>query len=114
ALDYDPLTTRQRVVLTPGAVEFRETGQTWGDPEMRRDPDGKLVPRIAGCDVTMTYLPDRGEARTFRGRMNPRSPDYPPPVAPSLPHEKALPPRSCVDCHVDGVGNGPVVLPGSR
>lgn len=114
ALDYDPLTTRQRVVLTPGAVEFRETGQTWGDPEMRRDPDGKLVPRIAGCDVTMTYLPDRGEPRTFRGRMNPRSPDYPPPVAPSLPHEKALPPRSCVDCHVDGVGGGPVVLPGSR
>ncbi len=111
AQDYDPLSTRQRTVLTPGAIDFRDTGQSWGEPEFRRDPDGKLVPRIRGCEVSFNHVAADGKRSSFSPRLNPRTPGYPPPVAPSLPHEKSVPPRSCAECHVGGVGNGPAVLP---
>lgn len=103
AIDHDPITGRQRRVETPGEIDFRAyEGHDWGEPELRPDPDGRLVPRIRGCDVTFTRVGPRGQTTPFLPRMNPRSPDYPPPVAPSMAHEKSLPPRTCVECHTDG------------
>lgn len=113
AMDYDPSSTRQRRVLTPGVIDFRDTQQVWGPPDFRRDPDGKLVPRIRGCDVSFDFISAEGKSSSFHPRMNRGTADsgYPPPVAPSLPHEKSVPPRACTECHVNGVGQGPVVLP---
>lgn len=108
ALDYDPATTRQRVVSTQGAIEFRDTIPGWGLPDFRRDPDGRIGPRIHGCDVSFNFIDRAGKITGFAPRMNPRTPGYPPPVAPSLPHERSIPARACTECHVDGR----VVLPG--
>ena len=110
ALDYDPLTTRQRVLLTPGLVHVEEPPPVrWEPPELRADPDGQVRPRIPGCQVWFRALGPRGEALPFTPRMNPGTPGYPPPVAPSLPHEHSLRARACKDCHPQGVpgGEGP-------
>lgn len=105
AFDYDPATTRQRPVLTPGAVDFKDMGgMTWGTPDFRPDPHGKVEPRIPGCRVSFTWLGPRGERAQFESPLNPGRPGYPPPVAPSLPHELSLSPRTCAECHPDGPG----------
>jgi len=113
ARDYDPASTRQRPVLTPGAVELRPLGgMAWGASEVREDRAGRLSPRVPGCDVTLTHYAQDGTTTVFRPLLNPRSPGYPPPVAPHLAHENALPPRGCQDCHPDGPASRR--LPGSR
>ncbi len=114
AQDYDPRSTRQRERLTPGVIEFRSPGGPgWDEPDFRKGDDGRTAPQIPGCRPSLTVIGERGERREFTPRMNPGSKDYPPPVAPHLPHEKALPARSCSACHVDGKG-GPAVFPRPR
>lgn len=100
ALDYDPASTRQRLITSPGTTDYRDGGTSlWPPPELRPDPDGTLTPRIPGCRVSFDALDAQGKVHSFRPLMNPGGPDYPPPVAPSLPHENSLRPRTCGDCH---------------
>lgn len=108
AADHDPVTLRQRPVLTPGAIEQRGGEKGLGDPELRPDRSGRLVPNIRGCEASLRFLAPRPS--TFRPRMNPDAQGYPPPVAPTLSHELSLAPRTCAECHVDGG----VRLPGQR
>ena len=42
----------------------------------------------------------------YRPRFNPGSPSYPPIVANTHPHENALPPRTCAECHPEGPQGG--------
>lgn len=109
AADHDPRTLRQRPVLTPGAIEQRGGEKALGEPEMRPDAAGRLVPSIRGCQAELRLLTPKPS--TFAPHHNPDTPDYPPPVAPTLSHELSLHPRTCTACHVDGEE---VRLPGQR
>lgn len=115
ASNYDPKTTRQRVALTPGKGFERDSKRglslfQWGAPEMRPDERGRKRPQVRGCDVRFTYVSETGERVDFRPRMNPRSKEYPPPVAPTLSHEKSLTARPCSACHE----GGKTTLPGDE
>ena len=76
---------------------------------MRPDRSGRLVPNIRGCEADLRFLTP--EPSTFKPRLGPNAPGYPPPVAPTLSHELSLSPRTCTACHVD---EGRVRLPGQR
>jgi mono/diheme cytochrome c family protein len=103
ALDHDPATLRQRPIFTPGAIEQREEGTSLGNPHMRPDRAGRLQPQVPGCQPDLRYIPPKGSnVLSFVPRMTPGSPGYPPPIAPTLTHERSVPARTCVACHVDG------------
>lgn len=102
ATDHDPLTLRQRPVFTTGAIEWREDGTSLGNPDMRDDRNGRMIPAIPGCTPDLRYVPSEDmKVRTFVPRMSPDRPGYPPPAGPSLPHERSVPARTCVACHVE-------------
>jgi mono/diheme cytochrome c family protein len=60
AADHDPVTLRQRLVLTPGALDRRDDGTSVGNPELRRDGRGRLAPQVPGCRTDLRYVPARG------------------------------------------------------
>jgi hypothetical protein len=106
---YDPNTARQQDVSTPGKVRFKASdtaGVPFGAPDTRRDRGNRWVPREAGCSVTADYMDINGKVERFVPALNPGTESYPPPVANTLPHENADPPRSCVECHPAGTGAG--------
>lgn len=118
ALDYDTRSLRQRAVFTPGAADPRPLGGRaliWGPPDVRLDRSGRLNPHIPGCEVHFTYVGRDGKVDTsFVPHHDPDGEGYPPPVAPSLPHEFSTP-RGCADCHPEGAEPGrPIVLPGAQ
>jgi hypothetical protein len=80
----------------------------WGTPEMRPDERGRKRPQVAGCGVRFDYLGEDGKRIELRPRLDPRTPGYPPPVAPTLSHERSLQARACDACHHDGA----TTLPG--
>ncbi len=114
AFFYDPNTSRQQDVSTPGKVRFKasdEAGVPFGAPDTRRDRANRWVPRESGCTLIADYMDINGKVERFVPRFNPGSESYPPPVANTLPHENASPPRSCAECHPSGTGKGkPVKL----
>jgi hypothetical protein len=110
ASNYDARTTRQATVVTPGEGFTRDKEMTWGDPEMRLDARGRLRPQVRGCEVIFGFTGEDGTHLSFEPHMNPDTAEYPPPVAPTLTHERSLRARACGDCHKDGA----VALPGSE
>jgi mono/diheme cytochrome c family protein len=113
AFFYDPATARQGFVLTPGEAEFEASdppGEVpFGAPDTRIDRAGRRTPREAGCQVVVDYLHEDGSLERYVPRFNPGTPSYPPPVANTLPHENALRPRGCAECHPEGT-DAPVRL----
>lgn len=107
---YEPQSARQREVFTPGTVTFEAEAKgsvPFGPPDTRRDRANRWSPREPGCKVSLRYV-ERGRTKVrYEPRFNPGSPSYPPIVANTHPHESALPPRSCAECHPDGVRGGP-------
>jgi len=117
ASNYDPKTTRQRVVTTKGAGFSRDpmsgsgggAGMFWGSPDMRPDERGRKRPQVPGCSVRFAFLGEQGERIELRPRMDPGTAGYPPPIAPTLSHEWSMTARACEECHRE---RGPAVLPG--
>ena len=108
-LAYQPGSLRQREVFTPGQVSFeaeRKGSVPFGAPDTRRDRANRWAPREPGCQVELRYV-ERGRTRgRFVPRFNPGGASYPPIVANSLPHENAIPARTCAECHPEGTGPG--------
>jgi cytochrome c len=106
----NPLTSRQRDVFTPGFTDFdaeRKGSVPFGAPDTRRDRANRWSPREPGCKVSIQYIDGgRPKGGLYIPRFNPGSPSYPPVVANTHPHESAIPPRTCAECHPQGAGKG--------
>ncbi|MBL4845487.1 MAG: c-type cytochrome, partial [Planctomycetes bacterium] len=106
---YDEHSLRQREVFTPGTVTFkaeRKGSVPFGPPDTRRDRANRWAPREPGCKVSLRYVKRGRTVARYVPRFNPGSPSYPPIVANSTPHENAIPPRTCSECHPAGTGPG--------
>ncbi|MCA8925167.1 MAG: c-type cytochrome [Planctomycetes bacterium] len=108
ALVHEP-DGRSQKVLTSGEPDSRQMGDGgmgWVTPETRRDRAERLVPRVPGCYATLTHY-EGGKRSEFVPNMNYGSKSYPPPIAPTVTHEFAIPARTCKDCHREGADKKP-------
>lgn len=106
ALAHEP-DGRSQKVTTVGEPVVRSMGQgmsggggmQWVTPETRPDRAGRLIPQVPGCNAMLTHVDEDGARTEFHPNMNYGTSSYPPPIAPTITHEFAIPARTCKDCH---------------